>query len=155
MDCEKYKKLIQEFHDGELEKSKEAFIFTHLSECEECRGFLKSLNLLSANVQEEISEIPFALEERIFYSIRQNSMKRTSSFFRKRIPAYVVYALGVLLILFTGYLISSTNEYKTELHNAIETVQQKDKELQLIMNSFDEVEIKSKLKNEIIIKTTM
>lgn len=155
MDCEKYKYLIQEFHDGELDKSKEAFIFTHLSGCEGCRGFLKSLNLLSLNAHEENKEIPLELEERIFYAIKQKNVKRPFPFLQRRVPLYVVYVLCAVIILITGYLFRSTNQYKNELHNAVEVVQEKDKEIQLMLNSLDEVKIQAKLENEIVITTNL
>lgn len=155
MDCEKIKYFIQEFHDGELDKSKESFIFTHLSICEDCRGFLKSLNILSLQAQEHVEEIPTELEERIYYTIKQTKIKYTTSFFYRRVPAYVVYAMVALIILFAGYLFKSTNEYKNDLHNANELVQKKDKEIQLILNSLDEIEIKTQLKNEIIVTTNL
>ena len=155
MDCEKYKYLIQEFHDGELDKGKEAFIFTHLSTCSECRDFFSSLNTLSLAASEENTEFPSLLETRIFYSIDQKNTGNNILWVNKKVPAYVLYLLSVVIIAMGFYLFKSTTEYRNELHEAVQIVKQKDKEMQLIMNSLDEIKVESRFDNEIIIKAEL
>lgn len=119
MNCEKYQMLIQEFNDGELEKGKESLIFTHLSQCSECRDFMKGLNQLNLFAQEEVKEFPSILDEKIFRAIEKREMKMQSNIFTRRVPAYVSYMLGVIIVLVSIYFFNSTNEYRRELHETV------------------------------------
>jgi predicted anti-sigma-YlaC factor YlaD len=155
MDCEKYQMLIQEFHDGELEKGKEPLIFTHLSQCSECRDFMKGLNQLNLFAQEEVKEFPERLDEKIYRSIERADSKVNTNIFMKKIPAYISYALGVIIILIGYYLFNSINIYQKELHETALTMKEQRQQLQLIMNSLPEVQIKSKMPNEVIIQAKL
>ena len=59
MDCDNYKILLQAYHDNELEKGTEAEIFSHLSECAECRDYFKNINFISANIK-QAAFLPFS-----------------------------------------------------------------------------------------------
>ncbi|MCX6150673.1 MAG: hypothetical protein NTX22_09135 [Ignavibacteriales bacterium] len=151
MDCEKYQLLIQEFHDGELEKGKEPLIFTHLSLCTECRDFMKGLNQLNLFAQEEIKEFPSSLDEKIMRAIEKKETYNNTNIFMRRTPAYVSYALGVIVILLGLYLFNSTKEYQGDLREAVSIMKEQNQQMQLIMNSLPEVEVKYHMPNPIMI----
>jgi hypothetical protein len=155
MDCEKYQMLIQEFNDGELEKGKEPLIFTHLSQCTECRDFMKGLNQLNVFAKEEIKEFPEKLDEKIMRSIEKKEIIYNKNIFTKRIPAYISYALGIIIILIGYYFINSTYQYRQELHDAVVLMKEQNQQMQLIMNSMPEVYVQSKLQNEVIIQAKL
>jgi len=155
MDCEKYQMLIQEFHDGELEKGKEPLIFTHLSQCADCREFLKGLNQLNLFAQEDLKEIPPRLDEKIFRSIEKKNERIHSNIFTRRIPAYVSYVFGVIIILFGFYIFNSINMYQKELRETAVLMKGQKQQLQLIMNSLPEVQIKAKFANEVIVQAKL
>lgn len=155
MDCEKYKYLIQEFYDRELDKGKEAFIFTHLSTCSECRDFFSSLNTLTLAASEEKIKYPSSIEERIFFSIDQLNSRNNIPWVNKKVPAYVLYVLTVVIIAMGFYLLKSTTDYRNELTETIQIVKQKDIDMQMIMNSLEEVKVVSRLDNKTVIKAAL
>jgi predicted anti-sigma-YlaC factor YlaD len=155
MNCEKYQMLIQEFHDGELEKGKEPLIFTHLSQCSDCRDFMKGLNQLNLFAQEDIKEFPAQLDEKIMRAIEKKEINYNKNLFTKKIPAYISYALGIIIILIGLYLFNSINTYQKELHETVLSMKEQNQQLQLIMNSLPEVQVRSKMPNEIIIQAKL
>ena len=74
MNCEKNREMIQLYADGELEKEKESYVFTHLAECEECRAFFKTLNTISVNIHTYAAAL-FLLAASIFLYSRTNDYK--------------------------------------------------------------------------------
>lgn len=160
MDCDKYKELIQEFHDGELPRQSEAFLFTHLSSCEECREFLKLLNQSSMAIKQETSSYPFFLDERILRSAA--SYKPKSYFLTGRVPAYVVYALTFVLIGFLLITYNSVYRQKDELRGMLDVlnqqnsiVKEQNKQLQMLMNELPETQVTSELESKIIINAKL
>jgi predicted anti-sigma-YlaC factor YlaD len=155
MNCENYQMLIQEFNDGELEKGNEPLIFTHLSQCSDCRDFMKGLNQLNLFAQEEVKEFPSILDEKVFRAIEKRELKLRTNIFTRRMPAYISYALGMIIILISYYFFNSTIEYRRELHEAVNLMKEQNQQMQLIMNSFPEVQVSSKLPNEVIIQAKL
>jgi predicted anti-sigma-YlaC factor YlaD len=155
MDCENYQMMIQEFNDGELEKGKEPLIFTHLSQCAECRDFMKGLNQLNLIAQEEVKEFPDKLDEKIMRSVEMKELNYNKNIFTIRVPAYISYALGIIIILVGYYFMSSTYQYRQELHEAVNVMREQNQQMQLIMNSMPEVQVQSKMQNEVIIQAKM
>jgi len=155
MNCENYQILIQSFVDGELEKEKEGIIFTHLSQCQDCREFMKGINLLNSTAQQEIKEFPLALDEKIMRTIEKRELHGHANVFTFRMPAYVSYALGIIIIFLGLYLFDTTKEYRSEMREAVNTMKEQNQQMQQIMNSLPEVEIQSELPNPVIIQAKM
>lgn len=155
MNCEKYQMLIQSFLDGELEKEKEGIIFTHLSQCQDCREFMKGINLLNSTAQAEIKEFPLSLDENIMRAIEKRETHKHSNIFTFRMPAYVSYALGIIIILLGIYLFDTTREYRFEMREAVSTMKEQNQQIQQIMNSLPEVEVKTEMPNAIIVQAKM
>ncbi len=155
MNCENYQILIQSFLDGELEKEKEGIVFTHLSQCQDCREFMKGINLLNSAAQTEIKEYPLSLDERIMRTIEKRETHKHNNIFTFRMPAYVSYALGIIIILLGLYLFDTTKEYRSEMREAVNTMKEQNQQIQQIMNSLPEVGVEARQPNLITIQANM
>lgn len=155
MNCESYEGLIQQFHDGELEKSKEPLVFTHMSDCENCREFFKMLNSMSISIQTEVKVIPEDLDEKVFRKVRYAIDRKRNTLLFKRYPAIMAYALGIIIILMALYMFNSQMEYRYELGTALKQIKYQNEKIDLLMNTMPEVHVNSKLNNEIIVQTKM
>lgn len=160
MNCDQYKDLIQEFHDGELPRESEAFIFLHLSSCADCREFLKLLNISKGIIEQEKVSFPGLLDEKILKSTV--TLKTSQSIFERRLPAYLTYVLTLLLIGLTIFAFSLSSSRNDELRRVInvlheqnEVVKEQGKQLQMLMNGLPETSITSELENKIIINAKM
>lgn len=160
MNCDQYKHLIQEFHDGELKRESESFLFVHLSSCEECREFLKLLNLTSVTIEQEKTYYPVSLDERILR--RAASENHKTNIFSKRLPAYITYAVTLLLITVSVFAFSSSSQQKNEMRQVINAlneqnavVKEQSRQLLMLMNGLPELKVTSQLENEIIINAKL
>ncbi|MGE5352360.1 MAG: zf-HC2 domain-containing protein [Syntrophothermus sp.] len=151
MKCEEIQEMISQFNDGSLETEKEAFIFTHMSVCPECRAFLKSVNTLSFSAQTEEFYFPPELDEKIISSTGKKKKEKHVNIFTMKYPAYVPFSFGAALILLLFLLFKSTVEYRQELHEAMDNMQQQNKQIQMILNSYPEIQVRPKQVNEIIV----
>lgn len=149
MKTEDYKYMINSYFDGELDREKEALLFTHLSQDEECREYFKSMNLLKSSVEKSFEEFPQELEERILNSAGGVSEK--SGFFNKNIFAVVSYSLAAILLIFSIMFYKESSDYKAKLDSTIEHINKQEQLLQVIINSLPAPEIKIKASNEVIV----
>ena len=83
--------MINQYLDGELEKSKEPLLFTHLSNDEESRDYFKELSSIKAALQDSVEDFPDYLEERILYSLEKPTENNFSSFFNKNLFSVISY----------------------------------------------------------------
>ncbi len=153
MNCDKNKELIQLYIDGELEKEKEAYVFTHLSGCEECRSFFRTLAAITANIHKE--EFPNELETRIFNSINAKETKRENKFFRKVFIRTISYAAALFLLAASLFLYQQANDYKNEVINMNRQIQSQTQMIDLLYNTMPPTVVRAKFDHEIIIKTKM
>lgn len=160
MNCEQYKDLIQEFHDGELPRESEAFLFIHLSSCTECREFMKLLNFTVFEIIKEKSVFPELLDDRILRSVA--SVKAKKNFLNVEIPAYVKYAFTLILIALLIYSFNTSTGQKKELQQMLNVlneqsriVKEQNEQLQMLMNSLPELRITTQLENEIIVNAKL
>ncbi|MCL5030136.1 MAG: zf-HC2 domain-containing protein [Bacteroidetes bacterium] len=153
MNCDKNKEMIQLYVDGELEKEKEAYVFTHLSGCDECRLFFRTLNTISANIHKE--EFPNELENRIFNSISAKETKRENRFFRKIFVRAVSYAVVLFLIAASIFLYQQTNNYKSIVEDMSEQIHSQAQTIDLLYNTLPPTVVHAKFDHEIIIKAKM
>jgi predicted anti-sigma-YlaC factor YlaD len=153
MNCIKNKEMIQLYVDGEMEKSKEPFIFNHLANCEECRLFFKSLNVVSSSVVKE--DFPPELEKRIFTSLIEKERKSENNFFKKIfIPAFS-YAAALLILLAGMLFYAKMNEYKSEIEVINQQVKYQSQTIELLYNSLSPTVVHASYDHEIIIKAKL
>lgn len=160
MNCEQYKDLIQEFHDGELPRESEAFLFIHLASCEDCREFLKLLYIADSIIEQEKVSFPYYLDERILR--KTIPVKMPKRFFERKLPAYVTYAVTILLIALTIFAFNLSSRQNDELRLVINALNEQNKvvkeqsnQLLMLMNGLPETSITSELENKIIINAKM
>ena len=150
MKVEDYKYMINSYFDGELDREKEAVLFTYLSQNEECREYFKSMNLLKSSVEKTNEEFPGELEERIFYSLQKTEGKK-HSFFSGNLFAVASYAIAVVLIIISILFYNESNNYKQKLEKTIEQVNRQEQLMHVLINSLPAPEIKVKASNEVIV----
>lgn len=150
MNCVKYEEKIQQFYDGELIKTEEPLVFTHLSECPECREFFKTLNTLSQSIQMEVNSYIPNLDEKIFNKIRHSDTIEKSWFLFKRYPAAVLYVLVIVVIFLMLFIIDSEREYKHEMRLALRQIKYQNEKIDLLMNTMPEVHVNSKFGSQVI-----
>ena len=153
MSCDKNKELIQLYIDGELEKEKEAYVFTHLSGCDECRLFFRSLNAIAANIHKE--EFPNELETGIFNSISRKEAGRENKFFRKVFVRAVSYTVVLFLIAASIFLYQQTNNYKSIVEDMSEQIHSQAQTIDLLYNTLPPTVVQAKFDHEIIIRAKM
>ena len=90
--------LINQYFDGEMDKSKEPLLFTELSQDAEAREHFKELNLIKSSVQDTFEEFPFELERRILYSLNETEVKEKRFFTPDKFFATVSYVAATVLI---------------------------------------------------------
>ena len=153
MSCDRNKEMIQLYADGELEKNREANLFTHLSECEECRLFFRNLNIVNSNIQKE--EFPHELETRIFNSISSKELRKESRLFRNVFVRAVSYAVVLFLLAASIFLYQQANDYKTELTNMSRQIQTQAQTIDLLYNTLPPTVVHAQYEHEIIIRAKM
>lgn len=159
MNCEKYQMLIQEFLDGELDKKQELEMFAHLSECEECRVFMKHCSLISGAVVSSIETFPDSLERTIFTQIDEKFIEKSGFSWFKPAPAIISLVFSVILIIVSVFLFvqsSNTDDlYKDNYRQAMQVIYQQNKQLDLLLNSMSTIQVTEELKNKVIIKPNL
>ena len=153
MNCDKNKELIQLYIDGELEKEKEAYVFTHLSGCDECRLYFRTLNAIAANIHKE--EFPNELEIRIFNSISERETKREDKFFRKVFIRAVSYAVVLFLLAASIFLYRQANDYKSIVEDMTQQIHSQAQTIDLLYNTLPPTVVQAKFDHEIIIRAKM
>lgn len=152
MVCEKYKEWLQEYHDGRLVKTKEPVIFVHLSSCQECRDFYRTLSMISEFVSEEINGFPRELDENILRSLIHEKPAYNRGFFRISFPAYISYALLILVAVISLFYFSSSAHYQNELRRVSSEMREQNKKMEYILNSMPEVTVTARYAKDIIVQ---
>jgi hypothetical protein len=135
--------LINLYFDGELEKGREAYLFTVLSGNEEARSYFKQMHSIKSNIQFTIEEFPAKLDENILRSVGKSKTGRTFKYIDKKIFDAVVYTAAVVLIVLSIFFYSKSEEYKVQFFDLTREVKKQNEQLQLIMNALPEIEVYS------------
>jgi hypothetical protein len=152
MSNNKITELINLYFDGELDKSREALLFTELSQSAEGREYFKQLSRIKTSIDEALEDFPEELDERILRSVSRTSEKKFSFFTGQRLFASVSYAVAVLLIVLSGYLFMKVSTYQEKVDNLSQQMNFQTKTIQMLFNSLPGVEVIGTLDNKIIIK---
>jgi len=152
---EKTIEFINRYFDDETSKEEEVYLFNLLSSNEEGREYFKSMTLLREITKQSEVEVPQNLEERILNSIvsKQSKVEKTSVF--SYFTSAVAVALTIILIALSMFFYSKLDNYKNQLESTIYQVKQQTQTIQLLYNSLQPAEVRTKLSNEIIIKPTI
>lgn len=117
MNCDDIKLMISEYLDGELGKEKEAFLFTHLSSCGECREEFKIQNSIQHQTKLNQREVSDGFEKRLFASVEARNKTFAHRWITKPTPVYINYLLGVIVIAITLFSFIQITAMRDDLHN--------------------------------------
>lgn len=144
--------LIISYFDGELDKNKEAFLFSELSRDEECREYFKKVNKFKNIIQETNDEFPLDLERKILNSVKSSKPKIE---LRKSFFPVVSYSLTIIVLIISLFMFLEVREYRSEIQKTSERLIEQQKTINLLINSLPPVEVETELKNAVIIKANL
>lgn len=150
MNCNNIEHMISEYLDNELPKEKEGLFFTHLSTCSNCREEFRLQNLIQHEVNIYQKEVSTLLDERVFSTIQEKNKSFTKRFIHRQTPAYINYALGILIVVITiisffqlGVLKNELDSFKDRYETALERIHYQKQQINLMMNNMPAVQISS------------
>src|ERR1039458_7804947 len=150
MTNDEIKNMVENYFDGELDKSKEPILFTALSADIEAREYFKKLHALRSIVAESIKPFPVHLEENILTSIKTPEHRFYKNInFRSKISHILSIAAAAILFIVCSLLFLDVKDYKSK----IATIKEQQETIDVIRNSsYPAVVISPENKNEIIVR---
>ncbi len=149
MNCDDIKLMISEYLDGELSKEKEAFLFTHLSSCGDCREEFKMQNSIQHQTKINQKEVSDNFEKKLFNEIEKQERTFAHRFITKPTPVYINYLLGAIVIAITLFSFMQTASLRNELYafqlryeNSLQQINYQSMQMYNMMNSLPAVEIR-------------
>lgn len=155
MSSNKIIELINLYFDGELDKGREAFLFTELSQSPEGREYFKQLSRIKTSIDESLEDFPEELDERILRSVSRTSENKFSFFTGQRLFASVSYAVAVLLIVLSGYLFMKVSTYQEKVDTLSQQMNFQTKTIQMLYNSLPVAEVTAEFSNKVIITSDL
>lgn len=122
--CQRFKEMVSDYIEGELDHQNQALIEQHLSDCLECKKNVSQLKRLIHNLRElpkltVSSDFETILRARISMESslarRQNSRLFPSGQFR--LPAYAASAVIITVALFTVFFLIKPDRYSAPQAN--------------------------------------
>jgi hypothetical protein len=140
--------MINLYFDGELEKSKEASLFSLLASDQTARDYFKQLSVIINTVDNSAEDFPAELEERILRSVGSKAVAKTGMFSNIKIFSAVSYAAALVLLFLSGYLFFKVSNYQERVDNLSEQMMMQTKTIQMLYNSLPGVEVRATFENE-------
>jgi len=144
--------MINLYFDGELEKSKEANLFSLFASDQSARDYFKQLSLIRNAVDNSAEDFPSELEERILRSVGSKAATKSGVFSKIKIFSAISYAAALILLFLSGYLFFKVSNYQERVENLSQQMMIQSKTIQMLYNSLPGVEVRATFDNEIIIK---
>lgn len=162
MNCENYEIMINEFIDGALDRNKEGALFTHFSQCERCREDFKIYSRVQVSNQNQNDEYPEELDQRIFATIKERKAVKDSSFFKRSVPAYFLYASVIPVLVMAAFLFFQSRDYTHQmaerqelLTRTVQTVCRQEIQLERLIENIPSVKVKAVVDNPELLKKRM
>lgn len=159
MNCDDIKLMISEYIDNELTKEKEAFLFTHLSSCTDCREEFKMQNSIQHEVKINLKNVGERFEQKVFDSIQKKEQPLIKRWITKPTPAYINYVLGFAIIMITLFSFLQFSSFKDDLNNYQESymksvveINSKTNQINFLMNSLPTATVTKKIENLVVVK---
>lgn len=149
MELNELTKMIDEYFDGELDKSKEPAFFISLSANDKARNYFKQHHLLKSITDEMMEDFPQELEEQILLKTISIGKRR---FFGQKIKSFFAYAAVIIFFLASLFFYNESISYKNDIARINNKIEDQDRTIKRLLNSLPETEIKAKFSNEVIIK---
>ena len=147
--------MVELYFDGELEKGKEAMLFTLLSQDEDARTYFKQLNAFKTNIPFTMDELPYTLEKKILYTVAEKNTRQLFPFGKTNILSFASYALTIIFFVVSIFLFMQTNNYKGTLHEVSQQLENQKQEIQLLINSLPATEVTTKYENPVVVKANL
>lgn len=148
----KLTEMINLYFDGELEKSKEANLFSMLASDQTARAYFKQLSVIRNTVDNDTENFPAELEERILRSVGSKATAKTGIFSNIKIFSSISYAAAFVLLILSGYLFFKVSDYQERIDKLSEQIMNQTKTIQILYNSLPGIEVQATHNNEIIVK---
>ncbi len=149
MNCDEIKLTISCYLDGELKKETEAFLFSHLSTCLECREEFKIQNSIQHQTKIHQLDVSEKFEKRLFASIEEGEKTFAQKWITKPTPVYINYLLGVILIVITLFSFMQVSSLRYDLNGfqqryeaSLQQINYQAMQMYNLMNSMPAVEIR-------------
>ncbi len=155
MDEKKIIELIDMYFDGELKKGEESFLFTQLAGSTEGRKYFRQISRIMSVVEESAEEFPEELDERILRSVSRLPQKKAGFFRKHNIPAIISYAVVLIMLLISGYILVQINYYRARIEDLSGRMERQSETIEMLYNSLPGVEVRAASGNEIIIKPSL
>ena len=143
---------INRYFDGELEKSKEASLFSLLASDQNARDYFKQLSVIRNAVDNSVEDLSTELEERILRSVGSKIPVRSGYFSNIKIFSTISYAAALILLFLSGYLFFKVSNYQERVDNLSQQMFIQSRTIQMLYNSLPGVEVRATFDNEIIVK---
>ena len=150
MKTDEIKYMIDLYTDGELGKEKEPLLFSLLSQDSEAREYFKGVNYLKNNFQQNMTEYPQQLDEKILYSVVKTQHRQPALFTNKNMFLFLSYSLIAALIFISVMFYRQSEDYKhqseeyrQQFFGLANDVKKQNSDLQLILNAMPEIEVRS------------
>ncbi|MDX9924269.1 MAG: hypothetical protein RBS48_05845 [Ignavibacteriaceae bacterium] len=143
--------MINEFLDGELDKSKEGFLFTQLSLDENFREYFKKHTSLRNEFQNLNEEYPSSLDSEILNSLIKIKPSKEVYSFQNNVAKYSGFLVAVILLILSIFYINESRINSIQLERTIKQVENQEQMIKLLINSIPAAEIKSAQEGTIII----
>ncbi len=143
--------MINEFLDGELDKSKEGFLFTQLSLDENFREYFKKHTSLKNEFQNLNEEYPSSLDSEILNSLIKIKPSKEVYSFQNNVAKYSGFLVAIILLILSIFYINESRINSIQLERTIKQVENQEQMIELLINSIPAAEIKSAQEGTIII----
>ncbi|MDP3581598.1 MAG: hypothetical protein Q8S39_06655 [Ignavibacteria bacterium] len=134
-------KLIDLYFDNELEKGKEALLFTSLGSNEEAREYFKKMNSLNSAVAATMQEFPQALEEKILGGISKYNHNTERSFTAQKVFTAIAYSFSIVLLALSIFFYSKSEEYKVQFVDLTREVKEQNQKINMLINALPQVDV--------------
>ncbi|MBK7866435.1 MAG: hypothetical protein IPJ75_05295 [Ignavibacteriales bacterium] len=133
---------INAWFDGELNKSEEANLFAVLSVNEDARETFRQQSDLKNNFSLISEEFPDKLDERILGSIHETTTKKPKMFAQSNLPALFGYALSIVMIIISVFLVSELRTNRSGLNDLSVKVKEQEQTIKLMFNAYPTIVVR-------------
>ncbi len=134
--------IINAWFDGELNKSEEVNLFAILSVNEDARETFRQQSDLKNNFSFISEDFPDKLDERILGSIHETTTKRRKVFEPSNYPALFGYALSIVMIIISLFLVTELRTNRSGLNDLSVKVKEQEQTIKLMFNAYPTIVVK-------------
>jgi CHASE3 domain sensor protein len=150
METSELLKMIDEYFDGELQKSDEQSLFVSLSANEQARNYFRQNRLLKSMTSEMQEAFPEKIEKKILSKIILNGRNK---FLNLEIRPILACAAIIVLFCISLFFYSQVRTYKEDINQVHLDIQKQNRTIQILLNSLPTAEVQGKYSNAVIIKS--